>query len=32
VKPEESNGNGKGLLHAVTPPIVKDAYRKLRGK
>jgi len=28
----ETNGNGKGLLHAVTPPIVKDAYRKLRGK
>jgi Rps23 Pro-64 3,4-dihydroxylase Tpa1-like proline 4-hydroxylase len=32
VKPVESNGNGQGLLHAITPPIVKDAYRKLRGK
>jgi hypothetical protein len=28
----EDTNNGKGLLHAVTPPIVKDAFRKLRGK
>ena len=27
-----SSGNGKGLLHAVTPPIIADAYRKLRNK
>jgi hypothetical protein len=30
--PVKEESNGKGLLHQVTPPIIVDAVRKLRGK